>query len=870
MASGDIEMTACIEESEPLNENGRANIKMQDAPFADSRAGSEEDMLDYDDDAIFNCDTCRRRRNLTTVEKCLIAFACVCLLVVIILAAHMGGKTEVKPPKKCESKGCLAAASSLLSAMDPSADPCEDFHQYACGGWLRETPIPPGYPLWDRFQELAYKNMFMLKTFIETHDVHEGAPGKVREFYTSCMAESTVARAETLSDFRSLLTSVIRPGPTTFELEPSLLEIHRLNTWPLFQVLVGPDERKPDRNILKIEAGETPFPFGIFKVKPTKGQVFERSSNNSDPVSISPTTKTSGGFEAKDSEFNGTKSTTSDQEYHVVSKGSDVTSATKATYGTTPAASSTESTTRKPHIKDSHPHPDENITELVKDYVTETTELLRLLINKSRDDADEIARELLELEKKISLAHDIDLHVHNRTQAYNSMTVRDLQSKCNVINWSVYLNSLLTIGSEGVRAVSNETEVVVLHEESLERVCVIVEEYSKNETVKRTLQTYVLLALARSMKGYFDLSTFEPDIGHDEEIEKDGEHWRRCTFYTNRALGLATGAIYVNATSLESTFVQADERILKIKGLVEYVKRAFRDYLLRKIWMDPVTKANAEKKLNEIIDKVSYPSFILNTTFLNEFYKEMLVEKDWFSNLLSWRRFTIKNMVMSLNQPFDRTNSWINPPVTVESDYSPVRNDIIFPIALFHLPIYSHDGPSALNFGAIGSLIGHEITHAFDVQGRQYDGQGELRDWWDPITADMFKETTVCMKDQYDHFKVHNMTVNGEQTLEENIADNGGLRAAHVAFELWMKEQGEELPLAGLQLDNRQIFYISFAQLYCSKWKESGITDFLARDHHSPGPFRIEGALSNNLAFQDVFKCPYTSRYNPSLKCQVW
>lgn len=841
----EIEMTNCVEESEPLNENGRLNnFKMEDSPFQDSRAGSEEDFLEYEEDEpIFNCDVCKRRRRLTMPEKVLVGFSIICVIIIIALAAHIGKKKDVKVPERCETTGCLKAASSLMGAMDMSADPCEDFHQYACGGWLKETPIPPGYPIWDRFQELSYKNMYMLKDFIESHTLHSSAQEKVRTFHRSCMAEGNIGRKKTIQDFKSLLANISKDGQV-FNLLNILSEVHKLNTWPLFQLMVGPDERHPIQNIIKIEAASFPFPFGIFKSE-EKTLLHERSANNTDRNETSSETDV--------------ESTTAGANTTVIINGTGSSNTTYVTKETSTV--STTTTTKIPHIKDTHPHPVHNLSELVKDYLRETSLLLQTLWDKSKAEADSIAEELLVLEKKLSLAHDIDLHIHNRSQAYNAMSVRTLQSKCgNMIHWTTYLNGLMGTAS---KRVTDDTEVIVLHERALMEVCTIIQEYKQNTTLVGLLKQYIVMSMARSMFAYFDISTFDPTIDPDKEVDMEGEHWRRCTFYTNKALGLATGAIYVNATSV-------DKSMSRIKGLVDYVKKAFKDYLLRKIWMDSKTKQHAAGKIDEMIEKVSYPSFILNTTFLDQYYEQLSVGSDWFRNLLNWRTFTIQNMVKSLNEHFDRHSSWLNPPITVDSDYSPVRNDIHFPIALFHLPIYSNEGPSALNFGAIGSLIGHEITHAFDVIGRQYDGSGVLRDWWDPVTARQFNETTTCMKDQYDHFKINNHTINGEQTLEENIADNGGLRAAHIAYELWLKENGQEEPIPGVTLTNRQIFYVSFAQLYCSKWTDSGIEDFLLRDTHSPGPYRIQGALSNSLSFQDVFKCSYVSKYNPAKKCLVW
>ncbi|XP_052771047.1 endothelin-converting enzyme 2-like [Mya arenaria] len=840
---------------------------MQESPFADSRSGSEDDMLEYEDGPFCTCSPCKTRRAVTGPEKGLFALALVAFVVIIVLAAHIGGKKEVKVLPKCESPGCLSAASSILSAMDTSADPCENFHQYACGGWLRETPIPPGYPIWDRFQELAYKHWFMLKTLIETHKIDRGVQKKVRDFYRSCMDESQVSRAETISRFRSLLTNVTRGGGTEalpgagtthqkWDMTGTLLSIHKLNFWPLFQVMIGPDERNPNVNIIKIEPGYSPFPFNIFK-QDVERALSKRSSNITNSINgTDPDAISQPEVNETQTELTDNKTDSTNPEYNI-----DTTETPEPT------------TTKKPHIKDTHSHPKENVTAQVKAYLRETTGLLLVLWEQTKEQAEKEAQNILQLEKQLALAHDIDLHIHNRTQAYKDLAVKDLQSKCSMINWSFYLNNLLSEGSGAAHVVKPETEVIVLHEGALKQVCNVVHEYNSNDEKKGILERYVLLGLARSMKPFFDLTTFQPDVNHDEEMEAEGEHWRRCTFYTNKALGLATAAVYVNATMIDASLAQnkgTDNKTLQVTTLVTYVKRAFKEYLLRKIWMDAKTRENAEKKLDEMIEKVGYPSFILNNTFLTDLYTNFTIGDNWFNNLLKWRRFTITNMANSLSKPFDRLNSWNNPPLSVDADYSPVRNDITLPIALFHLPIYSHDGPSAFNFGAIGSIIGHEITHAFDIQGRQYDGQGRLRDWWDPVTAEMFNETTYCMKDQYDHFKIGNMTIQGAQTLGENIADNGGLRAAHIAYEVWVQEHGEEQPVAGLDLDNRQLFFVSYAQMYCSKWTMSGITNFLMLDTHSPGPFRIEGALSNSFEFSDVFKCSNVAKYNPPIKCRVW
>ncbi|XP_025093748.1 endothelin-converting enzyme 1-like [Pomacea canaliculata] len=218
----------------------------------------------------------------------------------------------------------------------------------------------------------------------------------------------------------------------------------------------------------------------------------------------------------------------------------------------------------------------------------------------------------------------------------------------------------------------------------------------------------------------------------------------------------------------------------------------------------------------------------------------------------------------------DRKQSWIRPPVTVNAFYSPVRNDVIFPIAMFHLPYYIPDGPSAVNFGAMGSVIGHEITHALDFQGRQYDQEGKLEDWWDPQTAYYFNITTQCMIRQYSDISVDGQQVDGDLTLDENIADNGGLRAARYAYMRWVEDHGEEPLLPSVNLTQYQAFFISYAQMYCSKWSPIGLSLHLLTDPHSPGKARVNGVLANSKTFSWAFQCPVYSAMNAQTKCTVW
>ncbi|XP_035829094.1 endothelin-converting enzyme homolog [Aplysia californica] len=497
--------------------------------------------------------------------------------------------------------------------------------------------------------------------------------------------------------------------------------------------------------------------------------------------------------------------------------------------------------------------------------IKDAAQLTKLLMDETKhlftsfgatdSEATAYAEAVLTLEKTLTYATQGYHHIHDRFSLYNVMPLKEVEANYTVVNWVQYL---LAMGFQ----VDGDTDVVVLHPDYMKKITDIFHDYYHGSVEKkRALRDYLAISLIRSFKPYFPKSLFEIKETEEDEME---EKWKRCTFYTNKALGFSTGAMYVKGTNSEGS-------VEKMEKLITYVKNAFKDYLLSKYWMDKRTRKRAEQKVDAIIDKISYPSYILNDTFLDGYYENFsVVTGDWFSNLLSWRRFLLGNMNTDLPKVPNRKTSWLRPPVTVNALYSPIRNDVMFPIAMFHLPFYIPDGPSAVNFGAMGSIIGHEITHAFDFQGRQYDGLGKLSNWWDEQTAQNFFTTTTCMKDQYSLIKVRGVKIDGDFTLDENIADNGGMRAAMFAYQMWIDQFGEELDLPGLNMTMYQIFYTSYAQMYCSKWTDAGLFLHLLTDPHSPGSARVNGVLSNSQTFSWAFKCPLDSPMNPRVKCEVW
>uniref|UniRef100_A0A8C3GJU6 Endothelin-converting enzyme 1 n=1 Tax=Cairina moschata TaxID=8855 RepID=A0A8C3GJU6_CAIMO len=226
--------------------------------------------------------------------------------------------------------------------------------------------------------------------------------------------------------------------------------------------------------------------------------------------------------------------------------------------------------------------------------------------------------------------------------------------------------------------------------------------------------------------------------------------------------------------------------------------------------------------------------------------------------------------VLGFCWPCPCRHRWSMTPPTVNAYYSPTKNEIVFPAGILQAPFYTRASPKSLNFGGIGVVVGHELTHAFDDQGREYDKDGNLRPWWKNSSVEAFKQQTACMVEQYSNYTINGEAVNGKHTLGENIADNGGLKAAYRAYQNWLKKNGEEETLPTLGLTNHQLFFVGFAQVWCSVRTPESSHEGLITDPHSPSRFRVIGTVSNSWEFAEHFSCPLGSPMNPPKKCEVW
>lgn len=294
-------------------------------------------------------------------------------------------------------------------------------------------------------------------------------------------------------------------------------------------------------------------------------------------------------------------------------------------------------------------------------------------------------------------------------------------------------------------------------------------------------------------------------------------------------------------------------------------------------WMLPADRAVALRKASLMEERIGYPDYLWNMTKMREEYVGFIGEpQSHLHNLLTNMKAADLYNLKKLRKQVDR-EKWGADPATVNAYYNLVHNTITFPAAFLQPPFFSQDYNLAMNFGGIGTVIAHEVTHGFDSEGRKYDIAGNLAVWWSNETTQHYENLTQCVVNQFNSYKYHtaNLTVNGKQTLTENIADSGGVRAAYRAFQRWLSNDNNRAnwraPPGFEEFTPEQVFFIGMGQIWCGSERPESAELRLQTSFHSPEEVRVRGALSNLPEFADVWKCKQNvDRLAPETRCKIW
>jgi endothelin-converting enzyme/putative endopeptidase len=334
--------------------------------------------------------------------------------------------------------------------------------------------------------------------------------------------------------------------------------------------------------------------------------------------------------------------------------------------------------------------------------------------------------------------------------------------------------------------------------------------------------------------------------------------WKRCVSSTDNALGEALGQRYVDVTF----GVDGKQRMLKMVNALETsLDQDIRDLP----WMTEETKKQAKVKLDAIRNKIGYPEVWRDYSSLQ------IVRGDLLGNFLRANEFEARRQVAKIGKPLDR-NEWQMTPPTVNAYYSSARNEIVFPAGILQPPFFDKQADDALNFGGIGVVIGHELTHGFDDQGRKFDPEGNLRDWWTAQDGSEFEKRASCIADEYSSFvAVDDLKLNGKLTLGENTADNGGARIALMALGRMIAD--DKTGNKGQAVDGytpEQRFFIGYGRSWCGKRRPESSRMLVSVDPHSPNKYRVDGVVQNMPEFQKAWGCKAGQPMVRENACRVW
>ncbi|KAM8903958.1 endothelin-converting enzyme-like 1 isoform 1-T2 [Spinachia spinachia] len=480
----------------------------------------------------------------------------------------------------------------------------------------------------------------------------------------------------------------------------------------------------------------------------------------------------------------------------------------------------------------------------------------RLLSMLGAHNATQKSKEIIQLETRLAniTVSEYDDQRKDISTMYNRVTLRQLQRIAPSLHWKRLLDRIFHDNF------SEDEEIVVLATDYIQQVSDIIK-----TTSKRVLHNYMLWRVVAALSEH--LSTAFRSSIYEFSREIDGteqrlELGRLCLTQTNKHFGMALGALFV-----QQHFPTHSKA--KVQELVEDIKHSLDLRLQDLDWMDEATREAARAKLKHMMVMTGYPDFILKPELIDQEYGFDVDEKTYFQNILNSINFNIKLSVQKIREEVDKT-AWLLPPQALNAYYLPNKNQMVFPAGILQPTLYNPEFPQSLNYGGIGAIIGHELTHGYDDWGGQYDRHGNLQQWWTEDSYRKFQKKAECIVKLYDNFTVYNQRVNGRLTLGENIADMGGLKLSYYAYQRWVREHGPERPLPGLKYTHEQLVFIAFAQNWCMKRRSQSIYMQLLTDKHAPEHYRVIGSVSQFDEFSRVFHCPKSSPMNPVDKCSVW
>lgn len=469
------------------------------------------------------------------------------------------------------------------------------------------------------------------------------------------------------------------------------------------------------------------------------------------------------------------------------------------------------------------------------------------LLGYSEEKAKSSATNVIEIETRLANASYTRLERRDPNKTYNKVSIQEMQLICPSIDWPTYFSNL---------QIDIPNEFVIDNPNFFSEVGAIL-----NDTSIDSWKSYLTWNLTNRFSPYLSTAFVDQQFSFYGKVLSGNEvnrpRWERISSSASMALGEMIGQIFVE----ENFPPEAKQKMIE---LVANLKEVYRERMVNLTWMTDKTKERAIAKLDAMNVKVGYPDKWKDYSNLE------IIRECYATNVKNAFAFNFRENMNKIGKPVDRTE-WFMTPQTVNAYYSPTMNEIVFPAAILQPPFFNLNADDAVNYGAIGMVIGHEITHGFDDQGRKYNMDGNLEDWWEVEDSEKFNELTQTIINQYEAFiAIGDMNLNGRLTLGENIADYGGLTIAYHALQKSMQGKNRPENIDGFTPEQR--FFLSYANVWRQVIRDQELMRRVKEGPHSPGLFRVNGAVFNINEFYDAFEIsPNDPLYrSPEVRPTIW
>lgn len=642
----------------------------------------------------------------------------------------------------CRTSGCKALADLLLSNLNETVDPCDDFYAFSCGGWLNRTSssLPPGIS-----QPSVYgrNSKLELRPILERDNTNETieAVRKVKAFYKLCMDTD---------------------------------EINRIGASPLLALI----EKTGGWNL--IDGGRA----GEWSINSThfiQNKLYRSTAFFEVEVDIDE--RNSSAFIIK------------------VKQGSLV----------------------------RHRYRYQSFPSLFKEV------MLQLNSTVTDEMYQEVANELISLDNKLAA-----ISVWSPAYRYR---LGDLSSLWPDFDW---VNSFRHLFSQHNVTIDENETVIVETPTYFQNLSDIFRNTSTD-----TLENYAKWNLVSFYIQYLSA----PDI-----TPKKTKRFQDCLNLLEFAFPIAIARQYIEE-------IYPKDSKAKVLDMVDIVIEAFRKRIKESEWLNDATEEASLMKLDNIGKKIAYPDLLFNDTYLNSLLSDIEIYESFMQTIAETRRALLIRELQRLHQVVNR-EFWTLSPITSNAFYTQRLNEITVTAVFILSPNFGNDWPDYYNYGALGTIIGHELTHGFDSGGQKFDPDGNIMKWWSDAAVQKFEERQVCIRKQYSKYEFLGQPVISNSTLNEDIADNGGLQTSYQAYKtLVSANKTQQLTLPGLNYTPEQIFFIAQAQTLCTQYLPNPTHAWYG---YSPAKYRVIGPMSNIDAFSRVFMCSPGSPLNPPNKCVVW